>query len=153
MIINWTAGRGYGMAEGIAGDYRPIAIINWTHELGHGIRAGVCAGALVIVFTCCYNLVVDNAHCGVIIGAWEAIVQPIQHRMRIMRQKTNVIYGRDGKPETLAVNQGVTGGWDISYNPDDARFYVSHPTNTDEPHRSYNALRNARQWARNNPIA
>ena len=52
------------------------------------VRARACA--LCRMFTNRYNLVVDIALNGVIIGAWEAIGQPIQHRINM--ETINVIF-------------------------------------------------------------
>ena len=48
----------------------------------------------------------------------------------------------------IAVEQESVNGWDISYNPDDARFYVHRPDAEGTIEKTYNTLRNARQYAR-----
>lgn len=48
----------------------------------------------------------------------------------------------------IAVNQEPVNGWDISYNPDDGRFYVHARDENHTVHSIVKELRNARQYAR-----
>ncbi len=68
-----------------------------------------------------------------------------------MRQRTNYIC-RDGH-KLLTVDQGITNGWAISFNPDDDMFYVHAPDENQTTVRVYNMLRNARQWAKHHDTA
>lgn len=50
------------------------------------------------------------------------------------------------RPDEPAITQPDCNGWKISWNPDDQRWYVAAPGNP--PHVSFNARRNAMQYAR-----
>ena len=51
----------------------------------------------------------------------------------------------------IAVSQLPVNGWDISYNPDDDRWYVCDPVTMDAI-KIYAELRNARYWAKRNAV-
>lgn len=51
----------------------------------------------------------------------------------------------------IAVIQPDCNGWKISYNPDDSRWYVYHPTD-DGIVKNYADRRNALQFARSHNI-
>lgn len=50
-----------------------------------------------------------------------------------------------------AVRQPDVNGWQVSYNPDDARWYINHPTNEDFV-RHYKDQRNALYFARTHSV-
>ena len=50
-----------------------------------------------------------------------------------------------------AIEQPDRNGWNISWNPDNGMFYVTHPT-TGETVRMYRNRNNAMYWADRNPV-
>ena len=52
------------------------------------------------------------------------------------------------------IDQGIINGWNMSWNPDDNRYYVARTVRGDELEfvASYNAWRNAVQYARKHSI-
>jgi len=50
-----------------------------------------------------------------------------------------------------AINQHPRNGWEISWNPDDNRWYVHHPV-TSETMTHCNAMRNAVRWANQHDV-
>lgn len=66
--------------------------------------------------------------------------------MVIKLQTRTVMHG-----DEPAVRQPDVNGWEISYNPDNKRWYVHHPTNEDFG-RNYAHQRNAVYYARTHNI-
>ncbi len=52
------------------------------------------------------------------------------------------------------IDQGIINGWNMSWNPDDNRYYVARIVRGDELEfvANYNAWRNAVQYARTHSI-
>jgi len=49
-----------------------------------------------------------------------------------------------------AVDQGIFNGWQLSWNPDNGRYYVNHPDGATIG--TWKDLRNARQYARTHDV-
>ena len=65
---------------------------------------------------------------------------------------TRVNYHADGTPR---VKQPTESGWDVSYNPDNGRWYIAYP-DPEHPgemigHRDYSNRGNAVAYARRHP--
>ena len=89
---------------------------------------------------------------GIDISSHDAIIQIPARRLpcilceahMIQRTKATMNPHRAGEP---AIRQPSVNGWDISWNPDDGKWYVSHP-DTLEAVGIYKERRNALAYAR-----